>query len=259
MAEYAPQHYIMNIINQINLVGILLFISILVLSICSTIINSDIKYEHLRIILYTINIVCISFLFLTETINDFILIPLADNKRRDDFIDNSFGSKFSPLSSIGYYDNDNLHIGLYKAAVNQFENCFFTNSLISLITVSKIILPLLMTIILMVLAVYGFKEVPFALTILQALLSAKILQTLVKHCILLIKLPKVLDSWIILFQNEEFKNNTIKYQASVYRHWLQYETLHSNINAGISDRVFKTHNPLLTSKWEKIRIKYNIS
>ena len=108
-------------------------------------------------------------------------------------------------------------------------------------------------------AYYGFKEVPFTLSILQALFSANILGLLIKHLILLNRLSAIQDSWIGLFQIEEFKKEPFKYQANIYRYWLQYETLHSKINAGIPDSVFKKNNKFLTDEWETIKTKYNIN
>tara|TARA_B110000967_G_C18840775_1_gene539243 strand:- start:1072 stop:1650 length:579 start_codon:yes stop_codon:yes gene_type:complete len=190
---------------------------------------------------------------------EYIFLPQADSKRRDDFIDNSFGSKFSPKNSIGYYDNDEIGKGLYKASVNLFENCFFTFSLSKIVTVSRIVLPTVMLFAMIILAYYGFKEVPFALSILQALFSANILGLLIKHLILINKLSAIQDSWINLFQHTNFKSETYKYQANVYRYWLQYETLHSKINAGIPNKIFNENNDMLTQEWEELKAKYNIT
>ena len=206
-----------------------------------------------------LNIIGITAFFLTEILIDYIFLPQADSKRRDDFIDNSFGSKFSPKNSVGYYDNDEIGKGLYKTSVNLFENCFFTFSLAKIITTRKIIIPILMVLAMAIFAYYGFKEVPFTLSILQALFSANILGLLIKHLILLNRLSAIQDSWIGLFQIEEFKKEPFKYQANIYRYWLQYETLHSKINAGIPDSVFKKNNKFLTDEWETIKTKYNIN
>lgn len=110
-----------------------------------------------------------------------------------------------------------------------------------------------------VLAFYGFKQVPFALSVLQALFSANILGMLIKHFILLNKLSSIQDTWILLFQNTDLKTDTVKYQTHIYKYWLQYETLHSKINAGIPDKVFTKNNPILTTEWATLKQKYNIA
>lgn len=115
-----------------------------------------------------------------------------------------------------------------------------------------------MLLLMMILAYYGIKEVPFALSVLQALFSANILGQLIKHIILLNRLSVILDNWILLFQNNDIKSNTYNYQSFIYRYWLQYETLHSKINAGIPEKIFKKNNSTLTIEWENLKSKHNI-
>jgi hypothetical protein len=259
MATFAPQFDLFKIINRLSKTGQIVFWIILGLSTLPLICNEFCLKNNLSDTINILNIIGISLFFFLELINEFILIPQADNKRRDDFIDNSFGSKFSPNNSIGYYDNDEINNGLYKAAVNLFENCFFTYSLVKVTTISKIITPTIMLFLTIVLAFYGFKQVPFALSVLQALFSANILGMLIKHFILLNKLSSIQDTWILLFQNTDLKTDTVKYQTHIYKYWLQYETLHSKINAGIPDKVFTKNNPILTTEWATLKQKYNIA
>lgn len=259
MAEFAPQYNLFKIIGRLNSVERWTFWSILIFSIVPVALNDFCDKYNLIHLLSIFNIIGISVYFIVNATIDFILTPLADSKRRDDFIDNSFGSIISPNSSIGYYDNDEISKGLYKAAVNLFENCFFTYSLVRAMTTRKIIIPSIMLIAVAVFAYYGFKEVPFALTILQALFSANILGILIKHLILINRLASIQDSWISLFHNEDLKENSFKYQAHIYRYWLQYEALHSKISAGIPDKVFNKQNPGLTDEWKKLKTRYNIS
>jgi hypothetical protein len=110
-----------------------------------------------------------------------------------------------------------------------------------------------------VFAYYGFKQVPFGLSLLQALFSATLLGELVRHFILMVRLHTIHDAWITLFQNQDFKSNTDKYKTLIYRYWLQYETLHSRIQAGIPDKVFNKFNSKLTQEWANIKTRYNIN
>ena len=258
MATFAPQFDLFKIINRLSSFGQFLFWAILCFSTIPLFCKDFCDKNNLNDTINILNIIGISLFFCIELINEFILLPQADNKRRDDFIDNSFGSKFSTNNSIGYYDNDEINKGLYKASVNLFENCFFTYSLVKITTVSKIIMPTIMLLLTIVLAFYGFKQVPIALTVLQAIFSANILGLLIKHFILLNRLSSIQDTWILLFQNSDLKTDTQKYQTHIYKYWLQYETLHSKINAGIPDKTFTKNNVSLTEEWKKLKLKYNI-
>ncbi len=259
MAKYAPHYNLFRIINKLAAISQFIFWLILGLSIIPVLFKEFCESNNLIDIISILNIIGICLFFLLEVISEYFLIPLADSKRRDDFIDNSFGTGFSPNSSIGYYDNDELSKGLYKVAVNLFENCFFTYSLVKSMTMKKIIVPLIMFLFIAAFAYYGLKKVPFALSLLQALFSANILGLLIKHLILLVRLSIIQDNWIALFQHEDLKSNPSKFQAYIYRYWLQYESLHSKINAGIPQNIYEKQNPILTKCWNDMKTKYNIS
>lgn len=259
MAKFAPQYNLFKIIDRLRSLLSWIFWLVFLLSILPALIKLfgiDINADD---IISTSNIVAIGLTFVLELLVEFILVPQADSKRRDDFIDNSFGSSFSSTPSVGYYDNDEVKKGLYRASVNLFENCFFTYSLVKSVTLRKIIMPAVIMLTVAISAFYGFKQVPFALSLLQVLFSMNLLGELVKHCILLVKLHGIQDCWITLFQHEEYKTEVNKYVTSIYRYWLQYEALHSRIQAGIPDSHFKKLNDPLTKEWSEIKKRYNIN
>lgn len=259
MAEFAPQYDLMKIIDKIRTGITYIFWIIFILSVSPSILNMfevDLKIDDL---LSTINIISISSFFVLGIVVEYILIPQADSKRRDDFIDNAFGSTFSTTTSVGYYDTDEVQSGLYKVATNLFQNSYFTYNLVKAITLRKTILPSLVLLSIAVFAYYGFRQVPFGLSLLQALFSATLLGELVKHFILMVRLHTIHDSLIILFQNLDIKSNTDKYKTQIFRLWLQYETLHSRIQAGIPEKVFHKLNYGLTEDWNSIKLRYNIN
>ncbi len=258
MAKFAPHYNLFKTIGRINSFNHWLFWLILILSMIP--LTPKEYYDTNGILNYIniLNIIGIALFFILDIIVEYILTPQADSKRRDDFIDNSFGSGFAPDNSIEYYDNEELSKGLYKAATNLFENCFFTYSLVKATLSHKIIIPAIVLVLISVFAYFGFKEVPFVLSVLQALFSANILGGLIKHLILLTRLSVIQDSWIALFQQTDLKASTHIYQAFIYRYWLQYETLHSKISAETPEKVYIRLNPSLTEEWKKLKAKYDI-
>lgn len=259
MATFSPHFNLYKTIDCISLVNQIVFWLILVLSVAPITLKELCERFSATDLINILNIVGILLFFLLEVINEHILIPQAENKRKDDFIDNSFGSTFSPNNSVDYYDNDEIKQGLFKAAVNLFQNCFFTYNFIKTLSVRKIVIPSIVFLITIVFAYFGFKEVPLALSILQALFSANILGLLIKHLILLNRLSTIHDSWITLFQNKDLKTNPGNYHSSIYRYWLQYETLLSKIQPGIPESVYEKLNPPLTEDWKKLKTRYNIN
>ncbi len=259
MAEFAPQYNLYKIIEKVKLISSACFWFIFLLSITPPLVYSiDARFKYDGIV-NSLNIIFLLTYFVLEILSEYILVPQAESKRRDDFIDNSFNSKFSPNKSVGYYDNDEIEVGLYKAACNLFENCFFTYSLIKAITFKNIIQPAIILLTVIVFACIGFNKVPIALSFLQILFSANILGSLIKHFILLTRLNIIQDSWIEIFQHSDLKNEIKKYEANIYRYWLQYETLHSRIQSGVPEKVFNKLNPILTREWMELKKRYKIN
>lgn len=258
MAQFAPQYSLLKIIDKIKACVDFIFWAVFILSIVPMILDKMKVEMNIDDLVNTTNIISISLFFILDMIVEYILIPLADAKRRDDFIDNSFGSSFSTNSSVGYFDNDGVTLGIYKAAVNLFENNYFTYSLVKAITVKKVILPAIVFLSILVVAYYGFKEVPFGLSLLQVFFSANLFGGLVKHCILMVKLETIYEAWVSLFQVQDFHSNVENYRGHIYRQWLLYESLHNRIPAGIPDKVFQKLNPKLTQDWLSIKVRYNI-
>ena len=145
------------------------------------------------------------------------------------------------------------------SSVNLFENCYFTCSLLKATISRKLYLPTGMFILLIVSAYFGFRDVPIALTLLQTLMSATVLGSLFKHVTLSNGLDTLQNCWVDLFQHSDIEDNTLKYQASIYRNWLNYETLLSTFSADISEETFNKLNPQLTKDWEVLKLRYNIS
>ncbi|HCN48178.1 MAG TPA: hypothetical protein DIT10_03660 [Chryseobacterium sp.] len=266
MAQSAPHYATNKIINKIKSFSGFLFWLIFVLSIFENILpllDLKISKEQTKIISNIstpINIISIIIFFFLELFIEVIMIPIADGKRRDDFLDNSIGSRFSLTQSNGYYDNDEVTPGLYKVAVNMFENCYFTHSLVKNITITRIVTPFIAVLAILVFAYYGFnQQSTIAVLLLQLLFSATIFGNLVKHIVLLVKLNQIEKDWTTLFNKPNFKANPETEAPTIYRNWLNYETLHSRIPASIPDKVYKKLNPQLTSDWIALKSQYNIS
>lgn len=258
MTKFAPHYNPHKVTAQVRLVNEWIFWVVFVLGFTPVFFHDLFVTSSIMTLLDIINIICILLFFTLEVIVEFILFPQSEQKRRDDFLDNSFGSKFLTANSIDYYSNDNVAEGLYKAASNLFENSFFTFSLTKALTFSKIIFPSIVLLTVFVLAYFGFNKVSLGLTILQVLFSMNVLGNLIKHLILQNNLSVIYENWIALFQLPDFKSHPNKYNAQIYRIWIHYETILTRIQPGIPKRKFNKLNPGLTADWSQIKNKYSI-
>ncbi len=259
MATFAPQYNPHKVTAFFRSANDCIFWLVFILAFAPVCFHELCKEETVKSLLDIVNIISIAVFFGLEIIVEFVLFPQSEQKRRDDFLDNSFGSKFSQTNSIDYYTNENINHGLLKAACNLFENSFFTYSLVKALTFRKTIFPTIVLVSVWVMAYFGFNKVPVALSVLQVLFSANVLGNLVKHFILLNKISVIYDNWVTTIQIHDFKTETSKHQSNIYRNWLNYEAILSRIQPDISDAFFKKHNDRLTAEWEQIKIRYSIN
>lgn len=97
MAKFAPQYNLFKIIDRLRSLLSWIFWLVFLLSILPALIKLfgiDINADD---IISTSNIVAIGLTFVLELLVEFILVPQADSKRRDDFIDNSLAHLFHLL------------------------------------------------------------------------------------------------------------------------------------------------------------------
>lgn len=265
MARFAPHANLYKTIGYLRtsttwLFWIVFGVSVLLtlLTIPHSVFSANGNAEAIKQVLELTDAIVILLFFTVDIIIDYVLFPQAENKRRDDFLDNSLGSKFSTNSSVDYYDNEEIATGLHKAATNQFENCFFTYNLLKALTFGKVIVPSVVFLAIWVFAFYGFHNVSVAVSFLQVFFSVNVLGGLIRHLILLSRLSVIYDNWVTLFQDDNFKNNPSKYQSHILRYWLRYETLHSTIPADIPQSFFDKMNLSLTNEWMALKAKYQI-
>jgi hypothetical protein len=258
MAAFTPQDSLYRIAEKLRTYRLWFFVALFVLSIIPAAlkaVNLDFKVDGPVNLLSVISLIVF---FIVDSLADYIIVITADNRRRDDLIDNGYGTRFSPVPSKGYYDNDDLDYGSFKAAANVYENTFFTTRILQSLTISKIILPVVLTVCCLVFAYKGIRDSVVIVPLVQTLFSGLILLDLVKHLTLIIRLPAIENQWIALFSRPDFKTNPESYKAEVIRIWMAYEGLTSRIPPAIPQKRKNEMNDTLTKEWGGVRTRYNI-
>jgi len=204
--------------------------------------------------LNAVNSLLIAFYIVCEMAISYFLFR-AESKRRLDFIDNSFDTNLSGKRSEEYYTNSNLSPGLYKMAVNCFENVFFSYH------ISKRMVPVLLLKNLVIICVFiiaaSLGEKQIVVLIFQLSLPVILFQQLIKIWVYNINTENVLNEFQSLF--DDLKNETHeKKSAKILRNIIYYE---SNISWGsvlLSSSIFNKLNPALSIDWETLKQEYNI-
>ena len=69
-----------------------------------------------------------------------ILFHNVEKRKRNDLIDNSFGTKYSDENTVGYYNNDETENGIKKLALNSYESSFHTENTLKLMLYKNLVI-----------------------------------------------------------------------------------------------------------------------
>jgi len=208
----------------------------------------------LKDVLIGINIFFISIYAFLDNRAHYIFTK-AEMKRRLDWLDNSFGTNFSGKKSQGYFTNEHLSPGLYKLAVNCFENSYHTQFIISKM-LGRIILQTVIIILIFIASAYiGNREI--VRLFFELALPALLLQKLIKVIYFSSRMVEVQDRFKSLFNDLMqfgFENKT----AEALRDILEYETALSWASTPLNSKIFTKYQDELAKEWEELKAEYQI-
>jgi hypothetical protein len=202
-----------------------------------------------------LNCILIIAYLISGLIKDYLLFN-ARKKKRLDLIDNALGTSLTTEHSLGYFSNENIEPGIYKLAVNGFENTLFS------LNISKAMLPKMIlqnaAVLFVFLAsvIYGLNNV--VVLIIQLALPAVMLQQIIKQVLYVNYLDNVYHKYCAVFN--DLKNGVSNnYKVSeMLSNILEYESTLAWANILLSETKYNELNPSLSEKWEKIKENYKI-
>ncbi|RXK59207.1 hypothetical protein ESA94_13785 [Lacibacter luteus] len=252
--RFVPNSVSYETVNRLNnYADILLYTSTLV-----TIAISFLGYYELipdlKNLLIGLNIlfICI-FVYLDNRAN--YIFTKAEMRRRLDWLDNSFQTNFSGKKSKDYFTNDHLSPGLYKLAVNCFENSFHTQFIISKMLPKLITQTIIIVLVFIISAYIGNREI--IRMFFELSLPAILIQKLIKALYFSTRMADVQDHFKSLF-NDLLKINFDDKTAESLRDILEYETALSWASTPLDSKIFWKHKVKLAQDWEELKQEYNI-
>lgn len=185
--------------------------------------------------------------------------PEVERKRRKGFIDNSFGSNLLEKEVKGYYSNDKISYGVYKMAINCWENCFFSLNISKEKTNKIIIRNLFLIGVVIFFAYYGFRNNKLGILVLQSLLLPLFLVELAYHFKFKDDLKRIYDDFQNFFskikKEDISKNDGI--EGEIIFICENYEVaLAYNKSSSIDSKIYQKMNAQLTKEWEEIKERY---
>jgi len=254
MASYSPQTNYFKIAKKINTAEKWFVYAVTIISLLLIIMNKE--NNQIFTLLSVVGALMI-YVF------DFFLAHYqqkAEEIRRKDFFDNSFGTKFLNKQSEKYYDNDEVGDGLYKALVNVFENSFFSLTIARRMKVKIMYTNIILLILLSICIIVGIFRLSYAMPVLQLLLSKYYLQQLISIWTYTERVEVIYERIVELFVNgcsdKKIKNSFIS--ARAIQCLIDYEANISWCKVFLDSRMYNKLNNSLTIKWRKMKKMYNI-
>lgn len=268
MAQYVPHYENWQTIAKWRKAATVTFYFGFVLSVLTALkdypVISQMLAEHpvqahfLSLLLNSLTILTLFAYLFVDIVVEYYLSPAAEEKRKADFLDNAFGTTLLAKNSIDYYTNDDLSPGLYKAAVNLFENSFFTYRVTEAMTQKKGTSVGIVFVVVVLMALLGLSDQPLALPFLQLFFSSYIALDFVKFWQLRTKSKRIYDGWHDLFRTTSINQNPAEQTPEILRYWLMYETTLARLQVGLDSAVFDQLNDELSREWQLIKNKLHI-
>lgn len=255
MAKYSPQTNYFNIAKKIDSFEKGFVFIVTILSIMATIFLEGNSLLSMSLVVISAVGVFVFDYYLDQYQH------MAESVRRKSFIDNSFGSKMLSEESEGYYDNDELEKGLYKALINIYENSLFSYNIAKKMQTKSTIRNLIWLAFLLGFAIIGFAKCNFAAAILQLYLSKYYLQELVTIRNYVRDIKEVYDRIQDLFDDTMAKEQLekgIPHPKEIYC-LIEYESNISWYKLFLDSKLYNKMNEPLTKEWEQIKKRYQIS
>jgi hypothetical protein len=194
------------------------------------------------------------YLVLEVLVNDFFYN--SGKKKRLDLIDHAFETHFTGEKSSGYFNSGNTPKGVYKLAVQSFENSLFTSE------ISKR----------MLLKSWGITSIIFIVFIFSAFIGSQLLvnslvqfaatgiliQQSIKLQLFSNRMNLVLNDFKQLFSDMRNLDDKSSKEGEMVKNILNYETTHSWGSILADSKIFNQLNPSLSATWEDMKRSYNI-
>lgn len=210
---------------------------------------------EIKLLMNAINCVLIFIIVVFDLIYNYIFFEAGKTKRLD-FIDNSFGVDFLGSRSQGYFSNENLSVGMYKMAVNCFENSFFSYQVSGKMIAGawlKAAFVLALFVFTAAMGNYLLINLLFQLT-----LPIMLIQQAIKITLFYTRIHTVHEGFRQLFNDIKQQGTNLGKDPEILKLVLDYQTTLSWGVIPLSEKIFNTNNATWSRKWEDLKRIYSI-
>jgi hypothetical protein len=185
-----------------------------------------------------------------------ILFHNIEKRKRNDLIDNSFGTNYSDENTTGYYNNNETENGIKKLALNSYESSFHTENTLKLMLYKNLVIIVLLSI-------------PFLLSIfskggsdiVRLLFEISIPLTLISEFVIMLiyflNVSEINERFKIELTNIGKKSIIDKDIPKLLIPVMEYYSIKAWANINLDSKIFNKNNDRVSVKWKSRKEKLN--
>lgn len=214
-------------------------------------INTD--YEHAKDLAKVISYVSMICYLIIKLVAK-ILFHNVEKLKRNDLIDNAFGTMYSDENTTEYYNNDDSEYGIKKLALNSYESSFHTENTLKLMLYKN-------------LTILAVISIPFFLSIfskggsdiVRMLFEISIPLTLISEFVVLfvyfLNVTSINERFKIEFTNLENEKISETDIPKLLIPVMEYYSIKSWANMNLDSKIFRANNEMVSKKWNERKEK----
>lgn len=179
-----------------------------------------------------------------------ILFHVAEKQKRNDLIDNSFGTKYSDENTEGYYNNNEIEDGLAKFALNAYESSFHTEHTLKKM-VNKDLIILVLVSIPFFLSIFSKGGSDIVRLLFEISIPITLLSQFVVLLIYYFNVITINERFKIEFTNIQTSNLSANDFPKVLIPVMEYFAIKSWANTNLDSKIFKRHNSKISDNWKR--------
>ena len=181
----------------------------------------------------------------------------AEIEKRKDLIDHAFGKNYTGGKSTGYFNAQGVPIGIYKLAVQSFENSLYTNEVTKGMTFRKWSIAFIISAIFVLSACIGDKFI--VNSVLQLGATGVLILQAIKLQLFSNRIDDIHCDFKKLFTDlKDGSDKTLK-EGEMILYVLNYETTLSWASVLSDSKIFhKLNKQILPDKWNSMKVDYQI-
>ncbi|OOG69966.1 hypothetical protein [Flavobacterium sp. A45] len=211
------------------------------------------KYDDVKEIAKVISYVSMVCYLIINLISR-ILFHNVEKRKRNDLIDNSFGTNYSDENTVGYYNNEETQNGIKKLTLNSYESSFHTENTLKLMLYKNLIILIVLS-------------VPFLLSIfskngsdiVRLLFEISIPLTLISEFIVMLiyylNVSEINERFKIELTNLGNKSINENDIPKLLIPIMEYYSIKAWANTNLDSAIFNKNNTKISEKWKARKIK----